>query len=678
MTVSVEPYDPHYSTESEMRDQPPFVEGLSDKATGASDTKDVPTQPDTIKLPAQLRVQAQGALLGLAPHNIRYNELVEEGINATILRRLYEDVGIKVAAAQPDTATTTQDMAATPLSIQPVNQTTTGQTTASIPDHAQEKEGATLQVPLNEENSLREAESAKKETAPIPSAAQPDTSKPLERKELIARMLAAKAAKTSGAPLPTNATATKETPAAKNAEVGDENKSATSTPLNEAVPKEQDTRVKEKNKAQTELARQRIEQLKKQGLMRSQPKPQSDHTPQATSRQSHSPGQAPAVPSSIQTVTHHPLPDRPPEPEWSGTTRLPGLFMMASEQSPSNNLFSRSEHSNGAGTPRQGRTTPRKRPRASDFDEPTSLPKRPSNHGADVSHAGDRLVIDLSDDEFYGDDENNIDMDTTEDQGPQATSSMISSDPKVPPVRNFSSLAEPLPQKPSSSVNSRNSTSATPQAWGSVDEENLRKKDLAIREMHRKIAELEQRKKPKPTASPTQSPHLLNSSASSLDGHTARTDIRPSCVPSAVMAEGTPNPNNNKIASDHITGANAPQGASPGLSPQILSSMDDSQLEQLRSRYLRKQEIKAGLPSLDAEILKSEAKLAEFKEQKLKLLSEIAKGKQGRQQLIDELRSLDLETNGLTLEDIEAAQHRNAEQRPRVLHNGMSLHLHFF
>jgi hypothetical protein len=33
-------------------------------------------------------------LLSLAPHNIRYDELVGEGINPIILRRLYEEVGI--------------------------------------------------------------------------------------------------------------------------------------------------------------------------------------------------------------------------------------------------------------------------------------------------------------------------------------------------------------------------------------------------------------------------------------------------------------------------------------------------------------------------------------------------------------------------------------------------------
>ena len=58
----------------------------------------VPAPPPR-KSAAQLRIQAQGALLSLAPHNIRYNELVAEGINPAILKRLYEEVGIKVTAS---------------------------------------------------------------------------------------------------------------------------------------------------------------------------------------------------------------------------------------------------------------------------------------------------------------------------------------------------------------------------------------------------------------------------------------------------------------------------------------------------------------------------------------------------------------------------------------------------
>lgn len=49
---------------------------------------------------AQLRIQAQGALLRLAPHNIRYSELVREGINPAVLRQLYEEVGIRVPTPQ--------------------------------------------------------------------------------------------------------------------------------------------------------------------------------------------------------------------------------------------------------------------------------------------------------------------------------------------------------------------------------------------------------------------------------------------------------------------------------------------------------------------------------------------------------------------------------------------------
>lgn len=100
--------------------------------------------------------------------------------------------------------------------------------------------------------------------------------------------------------------------------------------------------------------------------------------------------------------------------------------------------------------------------------------------------------------------------------------------------------------------------------------------------------------------------------------------------------------------------------------------MNTLQLEKLRSTYLRKQEIVAGLPSLDAEILRSQARLNDFKEQEQKLLSEITKGNEGRQQLINELGALDLEINGLSLEEIEAAIGRCSIEATQVPDNGMS------
>ena len=95
-----------------------------------------------------------------------------------------------------------------------------------------------------------------------------------------------------------------------------------------------------------------------------------------------------------------------------------------------------------------------------------------------------------------------------------------------------------------------------------------------------------------------------------------------------------------------------------------LSSMDSAQLEAMRSMLFRKREIESGLPALDAEIKHSEFKLSELQKDEESLLLDIAKGRQGRQQLIKELEDLGLELNGLTLEEIEAAQHKLENGKP--------------
>ena len=591
-------------------------------------------------MPAQLRLQAQGALLGLAPHNIRYKELVEEGISATVLRRLYEDVGIRVATSQHETTPVAQGIASRSdhplIPSQPVEPTL---------DHVQTNQKEAEKPPMSKRGDSEKQEQLDGAAAPLPSSAESESRKPLERKELIARMLAAKAAKTSGAPPSKSGPAKESMAQASGADVG---KPTTTISSDETVSREKENRVKEKNKAQTELARQRIEQLKKQGLMRNQPKPPADYRPEATLHKGDNINQSPAIPSATQ----HPLPERPPQPNLGNTTRLPGLFMTASEQFPPSELSTWPDRSHSTDPTRQPRVT-RKRPRASDFDEPTTMPQSQFTQGADGADSADRLVIDISDDEFYGDDQNDVEMDTTNDRAPHAASAMPSSDPKIPSAQNYPPQTEPSSQKPLSSVNSVNSMSGTPQAWSSLDEEHLRQKDMAIREMRRKIAELEQRKKPKPTPSP-------QSSSSSLVGQNHTTDTRQVGIsPSApVMA-----------ASTH---ASSIGDTSNGLPTQVLTSMNTLQLEKLRSTYLRKQEIVAGLPSLDAEILRSQARLNDFKEQEQKLLSEITKGNEGRQQLINELGALDLEINGLSLEEIEAAIGRCSIEATQVPDNGMS------
>lgn len=660
-----------------MRDHPqPFGDKLRHRDAAVLAPNRSQAHCDATKLPSQLRVQAQGALLRLAPHNIRYAELVGEGINPTVLRRLYEEVGIRVGTPQRDAALAPNTTLSESEVSNSLPQPTAPQPAPTSPDLDPVR---STRVVADQKNSASEPEPVLTATATRPLPKHTDTSKPLERKEVIARMLAAKAAKTSGGP-PSDADASKESPVPSNTDVGDMDNAASVVPVEEVPSKQKDSSAKEKSKAQTELARQRIEQLKKQGLMRSQLRPQPGPAFQAPHQQGDSfvPASAsPATPGPSPAVIRHPLPDRPPDPESDRSARLPGLFMAASAQSSSNEKYHLSDGSRSADPTPQPRGTQRKRPRASDFDDLPVMTKKPFGREPGAADQGDRLVIDISDDEFYGDDENDVDVEISGNQALRHASSMVLSEPKMPSRENFPLSADGLGQNTSSSADSMDSASATPQSRRTMGEEDLRKKDLAIREMRKRIAELEQRKKPKPTESPTQSPHALNPPDLSLNEHRTGADGRPIDA-SAALAVAVPSGTSDPISVIPQTAPETRQKAenlgvaSISRSAQVLGSMDSKQLERVRLRFLRKQEIEAGLPSLDAELLRSEAKLGGFRDEQERLLSEIAKGREGRQQLINELKTLDLEINGLSMDDIEAAQHKRwPESQQQMSDDGM-------
>jgi hypothetical protein len=84
--------------------------------------------------------------------------------------------------------------------------------------------------------------------------------------------------------------------------------------------------------------------------------------------------------------------------------------------------------------------------------------------------------------------------------------------------------------------------------------------------------------------------------------------------------------------------------------------MGPRHVEEIRQKLMRKQEIESGLPLLEDELLKTEAKLAQCREEEKKLLAEIAKGREGRLRLVQELQALGIETDGLTMEELQQAK----------------------
>ncbi|KAJ1710801.1 hypothetical protein NYO67_7006 [Aspergillus flavus] len=658
MSVNVEPVVPAGRIANEATVKP-IGQDLSARSVFPPPTADPQLIINGGKSPAQLRVQAQGALLSLAPHNIRYSELVGEGINPVILKQLYEEVGIKVPTPQPD-AVSTQ---ASSLVSTPRGHSFTDHTASVETAGPGEKPPA---EPVRADNVTQSTGLAENASTSTPSS-QPCAAKPMERKEVIARMLAAKAAKSTGVPTSPPRDLTKEAPTSGSSTTDIEKTSDTGVAA-EAPAQEKEVRVREKNKAQTELARQRIEQLKKQGLMRLQQKStSSDASPSNDLPNSKTTNDL--TPTLNSSSIQHPLPERPPDPETGAFARIPGLFMTEVAQA---------SHDDPSPTPTQGlvvdstpqpRFNQRKRPRASDFDEPVPLPRKTSNNGVNNSVSGDRLIIDISDDDLYGDDEDDaMDIETSQENDV----------PSVPegPAGTYLSV-ESLPPRPATSSSQGFSLSATPQLPRNNDPEDLRRKHLEIQAMHKRIAELEKRKQAKLAASRTQSPRAADSEISPpgafppTDTEACETPIQDA---SASAGHNSSQVNVMDALQETISSAPSHHPTSNGLSCR-LGSMDAEQLKDMKSKVLRKREIESGVPALDAEIKRSETRLAELNFEQEKLLLDITRGKEGRQQLLEELSNLNTELDGVSLEEVESALD-NLRTTQESTNEGMSVYAH--
>ncbi|KAJ5992768.1 hypothetical protein N7451_008492 [Penicillium sp. IBT 35674x] len=567
----------------------------------------------------QLRVQAQGALLSLVPHNIQYNELVAEGLNPAILRELYKQVGIKVTTEAEKSVQ--NPVAQVPVSIKPAQ-------AATPPKVDDVRPKSTAATPIS--------------ASVTSSAPQSDSGKPMERKEVIARMLAAKAAKSSEA-------------AAK--AVSNEPRSLAATPTHTPSSTSSDAMVKsiavpmrEKNKAQTELARQRIEELKRQALLKSQQKAQLNRPSNVSQVDQAADGSSSAAP-----VAQHPLPVRPPVAQPSESATIPGLFMTGSKQDAGLQTPTETAQGITIDSAPVSRAGQRKRPRASDFDEPDAAYKKQSAYGTGHLRPADRVVIEFSDDDedelLYGDDPDSMDVDSNHDNEAQAATVLDNSRPSL---QNYAS------------------SSSTPQglSWQS-DNENMRQKDLEIQAMHRKIALLEQQRKArkaKEAANRNESPRTVDDSATSssaenlspMDVYEAETSASTSI---AKAAAGT------STTMTSFTDQSSLIDSFSESSVRVLASLDSAQLDSIRSKVVHMKDIESDLSGLDPENMGRDSRLVACKDEADKLLFEMIKAKGVREEkvsLIEELKNLTHGSGGLSLETLDELR-RQAKFKEKLI-----------
>ncbi|KAI5305987.1 hypothetical protein KEM56_002633, partial [Ascosphaera pollenicola] len=265
---------------------------------------------------SQLKSEAQEALRSLYAQNIRFEDLAQEGLNPTVLRRLYESAGLEISS-QPE-ATSPFNPPAAPKAF--LKSTPTMLT--AKPQSSPTQKASISANPVTADKTV------------IPSIEPATTSgdaKPMERKDVIARMLALKAKKSTNSPEETSASPSE--PAAKEQkEVQSQPPVGHNSPA-ESPPPTKDGKGKEVNKAQTELARQRIEQLRQKALMTKNNGATTMEGTAAPATATEKPDQMP--PSSSLPATQLPLRpasisrETPPTSAPAPITRIPGLFMIA-------------------------------------------------------------------------------------------------------------------------------------------------------------------------------------------------------------------------------------------------------------------------------------------------------------------------------------------------------------
>ncbi|KAK2748894.1 hypothetical protein FQN57_007177 [Myotisia sp. PD_48] len=654
--------------------------GKEDTDRGVQAAENIVAQPNSTlgKSAIQLKALAQGALLNLAPHKIKFDELVKEGVDPSVLRCLYDELGIKVTTITPSKELTNGAMIAgsptdekTRNHSPPTNQLPIAKTIIApeLPNPPADQ-NSVVEVGIPQPSPIREAPITS--VKPSSSAVDTKSSKPLERKELIARMLAEKTAKAAPQAAIANAKTapmTQRLPE-KPISLSLSPEAATLTtlhPTNKPSPSEStvqkgdEPRGKEKSKAKTELARLRMEQFKKLGLGKS-----SVQSPLETPIPSTAPRVTPALtglPRDIQPPLSHPLPCRPPIPENQLATRIPGLFMTGSESKPVDEPTPTEHPENITNGPLP--RVPRKRPRASDFtdDVPEPLIQRRSGSGIHRSTDMEKVIIDISEDEGVSgsDAVRSLEGPGKVVGGPQhlLPQKIVHSPSALP--GNSSRIGNSHRSTPISHINTPTKGISAPN--------DLEQKHMEILDLRQRIAELERRRANKKVANPAQVEQPVESSVeSSVEGAQDGRNITIINLQEASDLNDTRRALQENIETLLIESAGSMDSPAPAIdstevdsqkqSPfplvRSISHLSPDMSDDIRQKYLRKKEIESGLPFLEAELLRSEQKLEETRRQENALLTEIAKGKEGKRKLVEELESLGLETEGLSWAEIEA------------------------
>ncbi|KAJ0356396.1 hypothetical protein KNSL1_000107 [Colletotrichum chrysophilum] len=505
------------------------------------------------------RKQARAAILNLWPMNVRYQQYVDEGIDATVVRNLFSELGLD--------ASTPNQAGGSGVSAPPAMTTSHSPSQASFKAPGGQASVAAVKPGVQEQAPASTAKSAGE-----------------ERKDRIARLLAAKNAKAA----PSSSTAASAEAKAAQAS-GMTDKEAVQQQKMDALQKSREAR------AQKDAVRKNSVQTV-----------QSANTSPAATRPSSATNGTSTVPAAAQSPQSSLPQGQYPLPTAAPATTIPGLFMS---------------------TPQAAASNQRKRPVAADFVASSQANKRPFGH----QRQDKPFVIDVSDASDDEDIEMEITSPTEESSSFQQANTPLQ---KTASFRNFPPLTDGRPQ-----VSPVPSNVTTPQS-GIIAAQpkagHLENMDKKIEAMKRKIALAEAKAKLKAAMSGQASGLKSNGQTpdATADSDGSKPAIRRVQSMGASSASDQPNPN----------APSSPVVAEAGSSMR-LPKPSERRAEAASVRAQKFREVSTSLPLVEGRLKAKKSKLRLLQSQIARLQKEIEEEGAEKEKLTQEMEQLNQDSD---------------------------------
>lgn len=308
---------------------------------------------------------------------------------------------------------------------------------------------------------------------------------------------------------------------------------------------------------------------------------------------------------------------------------IPGLFLApatASSNSPisTNSLAAVSQINH------------RKRPVAADFDDvPTaSTIKRPFGH----SHNDTSLVIDVSEDDNDSDDEDvAMDLDSQADQDSPVQATRKLSDQRSTALQNLPMLTNFPTRKPFTPPPA-SSAASTPPIIPPIRKptlgrpEVLQEKEMQIEELRRRIAEAEAAKAQKKAQQSSSGTHTPRSSTANVELKALVDNGMAKKVQASLQLQ-----NIIDVADEKVTLNQKRLEEVQIIEQEKAADLKEQEAEMNR---LRREKIATDLPRVDAEVIENQRKLQQLKVQMAEIEAQVQKNLEVKQRMAEEMEKL--------------------------------------